>query len=96
MLKVNIKTNKSFRLFIPVPYLILHVGCSIVTSNFVWKKISKAIAEQSTKNKSSFLPTNNRAIRQMLKQTIREVESHRGLVLVEANLQDGTKVKVTL
>lgn len=96
MLKVNIKTNNNYRFFIPVPYSIFSVGCSIVTSNFFWNKINKAIVQQSTNNKSSYLPANNRAIRQMLKETIREVKSHRGLVLVEVNLQDGTKVKVTL
>lgn len=97
MINVKIKTDKNLRLNIPVPYAILHVGCSILSSEFLLRKLTKW-ANYHTRHKTpiSFMTLSSKSSKQLFKQMIRELHRHKGLVVVDAKLQDGTEIIVRL
>jgi lauroyl/myristoyl acyltransferase len=89
MIKVKIKLkNKKF--IIPVPYGILTLIGSLLTSKLMMRMANKAI----DKNRHSFkLP---QLKKDDLKPIIQALSENKGLVLVETKLQDGTEVFVKL
>lgn len=93
MLHVKVKMSK-VRLFIPVPYLILTLGISILSSKAVNHLINKW-AKESTKEKEqafSMPPLNKKE----LKSIVNELKRHRGLELVDVIAKDGTEVRIKL
>ncbi|MDP4164074.1 MAG: hypothetical protein Q8906_11235 [Bacillota bacterium] len=97
MIKVNIKTAHRVNLKIPVPYALLHAASAILTSEMLSTKLNK-LANQHAEQKSNFpfIPLHHTMTKQLVKQTLREMRHHKGLVLVDVKLQDGTQVRVTL
>lgn len=89
MLKVRVKVNgKKFS--IPVPYSVLNMFSFIITSKKVNSLINKAIE----KDRSKFIVP--QIERKDLKPLIQGLSKHKGLVLVDMKLNDGTEVKVKL
>jgi hypothetical protein len=97
MINVKIKTDKNLRLNIPVPYAILHVGSSILSSEFLLRKLTKwANHHARHKTPISFMPLSSKSSKQLFKELIRDLHHHKGLVVVDVKLQDGTEVVVRL
>ncbi|UAL52921.1 MULTISPECIES: hypothetical protein [Metabacillus] len=89
MLKVKVKV-KDKRFSIPVPYAVLNMVSLIITSKRVNRIINKAIEKDGSK--FSFPEIE----RKDLKPLLQGLSMHKGLVLVETKLKDGTEVKVKL
>ncbi|MEC1525339.1 hypothetical protein P9D43_25405 [Neobacillus niacini] len=93
MLYVKVKA-KDVRLTIPVPYALLTIFNSILSSKFVHQQANKWTREHFEKRKLDFsIPQLNK---EMLKPIIKELKHHKGIVLVDVKAKDGTEVKVTL
>ncbi|WNB91143.1 hypothetical protein [Bacillus sp. NEB1478] len=93
MLSVNVKT-KGAKFTIPVPYILLNIGVSILTSKLLIRhanKWSKPHLDQ--KNISFTIPSIDKKV---LKKIIRELKNHKGFELVNVRAQDGTEVKIRL
>ena len=93
MLSVNVKT-KGAKFTIPVPYILLNIGVSILTSKLLIKhanKWSKPHLDQ--KNISFTIPSIDKKV---LQKIIRELKNHKGFELVNVKAQDGTEVKIRL
>ncbi|MBS2968125.1 hypothetical protein J9317_05065 [Metabacillus sp. KIGAM252] len=89
MLIVKVKV-KDKRFSIPVPYAVLHLVSMIITSKRVTRLINRAIEKDG--NKFSFPEMERKDLKPLLKG----LSMHKGLVLVETKLKDGTEVKVKL
>lgn len=81
---------KNIRFFIPVPYGIINLVSMIITSKRINRLINKAIEKGGSKY---IYPEINR---KDLKLLLQEFSKHKGLILVETKLKDGTEVKVKL
>ncbi|MDM5317208.1 hypothetical protein QUF49_14460 [Fictibacillus sp. b24] len=93
MLHVSVKT-KGAKFSIPVPYILLNICTSIITSKMLIRhanKWSKPHLEQ--KNISFTIPSIDKS---ELKRIIKELKKHRGLEIVNVKAQDGTEVIVRL
>ena len=89
MFKVKVKTG-SVRLSIPVPYFILNIGVSILSSEFLYRQANRLMVKSMEDKEMSFpFPRLNK---KELKIIIKELKSHRGLELVNVKSKDGTKV----
>ncbi len=93
MIKIRIKTDKNYSFTIPVPLAVLHASSSILSSETVWRKVSKQINQHTKYTINSEHP---KFIKPYLKQIIKELKYHRGLVLVDIKLKDGTSVLIRL
>lgn len=89
MLKVKVKA-KDKRFSIPVPYAALNLVCLILTSKRINRLINKAIEKDGSK---FIFPEIER---KDLKPLLHGFSQHRGLILVETKLKDGTEVVVRL
>lgn len=93
MLQIIVKT-KDVRFTIPIPYAILNVGISILSSEFLQQHIHKWTKEHLERKKlDCTIPLIER---KMLKPILKELKSHKGLLLVDVKAKDGTVVKVRL
>jgi hypothetical protein len=93
MIKVKVKTDKNHSFTIPIPLAVLHASGSILSSEWVWKKVSKQI-NQNTKYTINL--DHPKLLKSHLKQILKELRYHRGLVLVDVKLKDGTSVMIRL
>ncbi|QOR66964.1 hypothetical protein IM538_01960 [Cytobacillus suaedae] len=93
MIKVKVKTDKNHSFTIPVPLTVLRASGSILSSEWVWRKVSKQINQHTKYTINSDQP---KFIKPYLKQIVKELKYHRGLVLVDIKLKDGTSVMVRL
>ncbi|WP_419887800.1 hypothetical protein ACN6MT_20535 [Neobacillus niacini] len=93
MLYVKVKA-KDVRLTIPVPYALLTIFNSILSSKFVHQQANKWTKEHFDRKKLDFsIPQIDK---ETLKPIIKELKHHKGVVLVDVIAKDGTEVKVTL
>ncbi|GAM14097.1 hypothetical protein [Mesobacillus selenatarsenatis] len=96
MLKIKIKTSNKIAFFLPVPYKIIKTASSILASKKFRNQMHKW-ANQDSKNKhvpdAIFDTILNK---QLMNEMIRELSNHKGTVLVDAKLHDGTEVIVKL
>jgi len=90
MMKIKIKVNAR-RFIIPVPYAFLHLFIGILTSKRILVLVNRAIEKKVQKNFQ--IPYISRYD---LKPLLRELSEHRGLLLVETSLKDGTEVSIRL
>ncbi|WP_413306056.1 hypothetical protein AA0X95_04990 [Bacillus sp. 1P10SD] len=90
MMKIKIKV-KAKRFIIPVPYAFLHLSIGILTSKRILVHVNRAI-EKKAKNKFQ-IPSINK---NDLKPLLRELSEHKGLLLLETSLKDGTEVSIRL
>lgn len=89
MIKVQIR-KRDKRLTIPVPYSILSLFSSILTSKLVLKWANHAIGKSGNSMKVPQLKKKD--IQPLLKALLEQ----RGLKLVDTKLVDGTEISVTL
>jgi uncharacterized protein YlbG (UPF0298 family) len=91
MLHIKVKA-KDVRFTIPVPYAILTIFISILSSKFLHQQANKWTKEHFERKKLDFtIPLINK---ETLKQIIKELKNHKGIVLVDVKAKDGTEVRV--
>jgi hypothetical protein len=90
MMRIKIKVN-SKRFFIPVPYALLHLFIGILTSKQLQMLVNRAVRKKAKKKFQ--IPYINR---KDLKPFLKELSKHRGVLLVETKLKDGTEVSIRL
>lgn len=93
MLYIKVKT-KDVRFTIPVPYAILTICNSILSSKFLHQQANKWTKEHFERKKLDF--TIPQIDKETLKPIIQELKNYKGLVLVDVKAKDGTEVKVKL
>ncbi|MCM3720227.1 hypothetical protein [Fictibacillus phosphorivorans] len=93
MLHVNVKT-KDIKFSIPVPYILLNIGISILTSKVLIRHANKWSKPHLEKKKIPFtIPSIDK---RELKTIIKELKNHKGLELVNVKAEDGTEVIIKL
>ncbi|WP_318614894.1 hypothetical protein [Sporosarcina sp. YIM B06819] len=93
MLKVKVRTE-SVRLTIPVPYVILNIGISIISWQLTTRLINKWVQESMKEKEQTFtMPPLNK---KELKSIVNELKKHKGLLLVDVKDKDGTEVVIKL
>lgn len=85
---------KDVRFTVPVPYTVLTIVLSILTSKWIQQQANKWTKVYFDKKKIDF--TFPLIDKEMLKPIIKELQNYKGLVLVDVKAQDGTEVKVRL
>lgn len=90
MIKVKIKV-KGRRFIIPVPYTLLHLFISVLTSEKIIALANRSIEKKGNKNFQ--IPNINK---NDWKPLLRELSEQKGLLLVDTILNDGTEVSVRL
>jgi hypothetical protein len=89
MLKVHVKL-KDKKFTVPIPYPVLNIFGSVISSKRLIKFINTAIEKEG---KKLVLPQIDR---KDLKPLLRALLENKGLLLVETKLKDGTEVTVKL
>jgi hypothetical protein len=93
MLHVHVKTKET-KFSIPVPYVLLNIGISILTSKMLIRHANKWSKPHLDKKNINFsFPSIDRS---ELKHIIKELKKYKGLELVNVRSQDGTEVIVRL
>jgi hypothetical protein len=88
---INVKISTKDRKFtVPVPYPLLNMLSGILTSKRMIRYANKAIEKDG---KTFKIPHINK---KDLKPLLKALSEHKGLILVETKLNDGTEVIVTL
>ncbi|WP_342546871.1 hypothetical protein [Lysinibacillus sp. FSL K6-4013] len=93
MMHVKVKA-KDVRFTVPVPYAVLTIVLSILTSKWIQQQVNKWTKAYFNRKKIDF--TFPLIDKEMLKPIIKELQNYKGLVLVDVKAQDGTEVKVRL
>lgn len=93
MMHVKVKVNK-VRFTVPVPYAILNIGISILSSKFLQQNLNKWTKKHFERKKIDF--TFPLLDKESLKPIVKELKNYKGIVLVDVKAQDGTEVKVRL
>ena len=96
MIKVKIRTSNNVKLSIPVPYSILKAGSFILSSKRVHQQLHKWANQDLEQKNIPILPFSTLLNKQLLNELINELSNYKGVVLVDAKLQDGTEVFVRL
>jgi hypothetical protein len=89
MIKVKIR-NKGRNFTIPVPYTLLNIFSTILTSRTAIRIANRAIEKDGKNFKLPQLDRND------LKPLLQALSENKGIVLVEIKLMDGTEVLVKL
>lgn len=93
MMHVKVKA-KDVRFTVPVPYAVLTIVLSTLTSKWIQQSVNKWTKAYFDRKKIDFsFPFIDK---EMLKPIIKELQNYKGLVLVDVKAQDGTEVKVRL
>lgn len=93
MLHLKVKA-KDVRFTIPIPYALLNIGISILSSKFLHQQANKWTKEHFERKKLDFtIPLIDK---ETLKPIVKELKNHKGIVLVDVKAKDGTEVKVRL
>jgi len=93
MMYVKVKA-KDVRFTIPLPYTMLNIVISILSSKFVQHKANKWTREHFERKKLDF--TFPLIDKETLKPIVKELKNYKGIVLVDVKAKDGTEVKVKL
>ncbi|MED3996075.1 hypothetical protein P4647_15655 [Peribacillus frigoritolerans] len=93
MMYVKVKA-KDVRFTIPVPYAILNIVISILSSKFLQQNVNKWTKEHFERKKLDY--TFPHIDKNMLKPIVKELKNYKGIVLVDVRAKDGTEVKVRL
>ncbi|WP_342534837.1 hypothetical protein MHI04_11530 [Lysinibacillus sp. FSL K6-1151] len=93
MMHVKVKA-KDVRFTVPVPYAVLTIVLSTLTSKWIQQSVNKWTKAYFDRKKIDFsFPFIDK---EMLKPIIKELQNYKGLVLVDVKAQDGTEVKIRL
>ena len=96
MINVKIRTSNNVKLSIPVPYSILKAGSFILGSKRVHQQLHKWANQDLEQKNIPILPFSALLNKKLLNEVIDELSNCKGIVLVDAKLQDGTEVIVRL
>ncbi|WP_413357433.1 hypothetical protein AA0X71_21970 [Robertmurraya sp. 2P01SA] len=93
MLHVRVK-SKDVSFSVPVPYMMLNIGISILCSKILQRHVNERSKEYIEIKKIPFvIPPLDKSI---LKCVVDELKNHKGLELVNIKAKDGTEVKIRL
>jgi hypothetical protein len=96
MMKIKIKTSNKIAFSLPVPYTILKAASSILASE-KFRNYMHKWANQDYEQKHFPAAFFNTLLNiQLMNEIIRELGKHKGTVLVDARLHDGTEIFVKL
>jgi len=93
MISVKVKA-KDIRFTIPVPYAILNIVLSILSSNFFQHYATRWTKDYFERRKLDL--TLPQIDKKMLMPIVKELKNYKGIVLVDVKAKDGTEVKVRL
>ncbi|MFS0784266.1 hypothetical protein [Bacillus sp. 1P06AnD] len=93
MIHVKVKA-KDVRFKIAVPYAMLHIAISILSSTFLQQKLNNWTKEFFERKKLDF--TFPLIDKKTLKPIVMELKKYKGIVLVDVKAKDGTEVKIRL
>jgi hypothetical protein len=93
MLRIKVKV-KDVRFTIPIPYAILNLGISILSSKFLHHHANKWTKDHFERKKLNFIIP--RLDKETLMPIVKELKNHKGIVLVDVKAKDGTEVKLTI
>ncbi|MDF2039916.1 hypothetical protein P2R12_23530 [Cytobacillus oceanisediminis] len=93
MLHVKVKA-KDLRLTIPIPYAILNIFISLLSSKFIQQNANKWTKEHFEWRKLDF--TFPLIDKKTLMPVVKELKNYKGIVLVDIKAKDGTEVQVRL
>ena len=93
MLYVKVKT-KDVRFTIPIPYAMLNIAISVLSSKLLQRNVNKWTTEHFERKKIDF--TFPLIDKKTLKPIVKELKNYKGIVLVDVKASDGTEVKVRL
>lgn len=85
---------KGIRLAIPIPYFIIDIAITILTSKFFQKCLNKWTKKHFERKSLDF--TFPLIDKRNLKLVIEELKNYKGLMLVDVQAKDGTVVKIRL
>ncbi|KKI93466.1 hypothetical protein WQ54_04310 [Bacillus sp. SA1-12] len=91
MIKVMIKTRRHVQFMIPVPYAVLNCLGALLSSQLLWKQIKKWTNQTKA---DPWIPDS--LDKEMFNIIITSLKNHKGLTLVDAELQENMKVKIIL
>jgi hypothetical protein len=92
MITIKVKTkNKGFS--VPIPYTILNLGVSVISSSALTNLINK---QTKNGNEKASLLISTPIDKKLLKQMIHELKLHKGTELVNVKAKDGTEIRITL
>jgi hypothetical protein len=93
MLYLKVKA-KDVRFSIPIPYALLNIGISILTSKLFHKHANKWTKDHFERKKLDYtIPLIDK---KTLKPIVKELKNQKGILLVDVKAKDGTEVKVRL
>ncbi len=93
MMHLKVKA-KDVRFTIPIPYAIVNIGISILSSKFFHQHVNKWTKEHFDRKKLDFtIPLIDK---ETLKPIVKELKNHKGTLLVDVKAKDGTEVKIRL
>jgi hypothetical protein len=93
MMHVKVKA-KNVRFTIPIPYAILNIAISMLSSKSFQQHANKWTKKHFGSKKRDFaFPLIDQ---KMLKPIVKELKNYKGIVLVDVKAKDGTEVKVRL
>jgi hypothetical protein len=93
MIYVKLKA-KNIRLTIPIPYVMLNIIISILSSKHFLKNVNKWTKGNTGRKETDF--TFPPIDKKMLKPIVKELKKYKGIVLVDVKAKDGTEVKIRL
>ena len=93
MIYVKVKA-KDVRFTIPVPYAILNIVLSILSSKFFQHHVNRWTKDYFEREKLDL--TLPQIDKKMLMPVVKELKNYKGIVLVDVKAKDGTEVKVRL
>lgn len=96
MIKIKVKTSNKIAFSLPIPYTILKAASSILSSRKFRNQLHKW-ANQDLEHKHVPAALFDTLLnKQLVNEVIRELGKHKGTVLVDVRLHDGTEVLVKL
>ncbi len=93
MIHVKVKT-KDIRFTLPIPYAILNLAITILSSKLLQHNVKKWTKEHFERKKLDV--TFPQIDKETLKPIVKELKHYKGIVLVDVKAKDGTEVKVRL
>ncbi|MEW8969973.1 MAG: hypothetical protein AB2411_05065 [Mesobacillus sp.] len=96
MMKIKIRTSNKIAFSLPIPYTVLKAASSILASEKFRNHMHKW-ADQDLEHRHVPVAIFDTILnKQLMNEMIRELGNHKGTVLVDARLHDGTEVMVKL
>jgi hypothetical protein len=96
MINIKIKKSNKIAFFLPVPYTILKAASSILASKKFKNQMHKWANQDHEHKPIPAALFDTLLNKQLMNEVIRELGNHKGTVLVDVKLHDGTEVLVKL